>query len=180
MNARPASTPPDLPGFRFVNLVGMGGFADVFQYEQLGFNRTVAVKVMLHDLGEAAQKSFEAEANLMAKLSNHPSIVSVYNGGQAADGRPYLVMEYCPPPHLASRLKKSPLSVAKVLEIGIQIASAVEMAHRLGVLHRDIKPANILFTEYGRPALTDFGISVTTDRAQQGLGVGMSVPWAPP
>ena len=70
--------------------------------------------------------------------------------------------------------------MAKVLEIGIQIASAVEMAHRLGVLHRDIKPANILFTEYGRPALTDFGISVTTDRAQQGLGVGMSVPWAPP
>lgn len=180
MSARPASTPPDLPGFRFVNLVGMGGFADVFQYDQLGFNRTVAVKVMLHDLGEAAQKSFEAEANLMAKLSNHPSIVSVFDGGQAADGRPYLVMEYCPPPHLAARLKKSPLSVAKVLEIGIQIASAVEMAHRLGVLHRDIKPANILFTEYGRPALTDFGISVTTDRAQQGLGVGMSVPWAPP
>ena len=158
----------------------MGGFADVFQYEQLGLNRTVAVKVLLRDLSGSAQQSFEAEANLMAKLSNHPSIVSVYQAGQAADGRPYLVMEYCPPPHLAARIKKAPLSISKTLEIGVQIASAVEMAHRFNVLHRDIKPANILFTEYGRPALTDFGISVTTESASQGQGVGMSVPWSPP
>lgn len=180
MSQRQPSAPPEIPGLKYVDLVGMGGFADVFRYEQLGLNRKVAVKVLLRDLGEASQRSFEAEANLMAKLSTHPSIVSVYSAGQAPDGRPYLVMEYCPPPHLSKRIASAPLSVAKTLEIGIQIAAAVEMAHRNEVLHRDIKPANILFTEYGRPALTDFGISVTTESASRGQGVGMSVPWAPP
>lgn len=180
MNARPPSTPPDIPGFRYLDFIGSGGFSDVFKYEQLGLNRTVAVKVLLRDLGEAAQKSFEAEANLMAKLSNHPAIVSIYHAGQAPDGRPYLVMEYCPPPHLASRISAGALSLKSSLVTSVQIAAAVEMAHRLGVLHRDIKPANILFTEYDLPALTDFGISVTTEGASQGQGVGMSVPWAPP
>lgn len=180
MSQRQPSTPPEIPGLGYVDEVGMGGFADVFRYEQLGLNRKVAVKVLLRDLGDAAQQSFEAEANLMAKLSTHPSIVSIYSAGQAQDGRPYLVMEYCPPPHLAKKIAAAPLSVAKTLEVGIQIAAAVEMAHRNDVLHRDIKPANILFTEYGRPALTDFGISVTTDSASRGQGVGMSVPWAPP
>jgi len=180
VSARQPSTPPDIPGLRYLDLIGMGGFADVFQYEQLGLNRNVAVKVLLRDLSDSVQRSFEAEANLMARLSNHPSIVSVFSSGQASDGRPYLVMEYCPPPTLAVRIRKSPLSVMKTLEMGIQIAAAIEMAHRLGILHRDIKPANILFTEYGRPALTDFGISVTTESARQGQGVGLSVPWAPP
>lgn len=180
MTTRQPSAPPDIAGLRYVSFIGMGGFADVFQYEQLGLKRNVAVKVLLSDPNDAVRRSFEAEANLMAMLSNHPSIVSVFSSGHAPDGRPYLLMEYCPPPTLAVRIRKAPLSISKTLEMGIQIASAIEMAHRLGILHRDIKPANILFTEYGRPALTDFGISVTTELANQGQGVGLSVPWAPP
>lgn len=179
MSSRAPSAAPTLTGFTYVDLLGMGGFADVFQYEQLGLGRKVAVKVLLRGLGDGAQQSFEAEANVMAQLSNHPSIVSIYQAGAADDGRAYLVMEFCPPPHLAVRTRAKPLGVAKALEIGIQIAGAAETAHRLGILHRDIKPANILFTEYGRPALTDFGISATMGDPQAS-GMGMSVPWAPP
>src|SRR3546814_4758471 len=89
-------------------------------------------------------------------------------------------MAHRPPPHLAARMRHNPLSVGKALDVTSQLCGAVETAHRLGILHRDIKPANILFTEFGRPALTDFGISVTTGRAGAGEAIGVSVPWAPP
>nr|WP_281363779.1 serine/threonine-protein kinase [Nocardioides daedukensis] len=169
-----------MPGFEFVKMLGSGGFSDVYQYEQLGLGRKVAVKVLLTDIHDDVQASFAVEANVMAQLSNHPAIVSVYQAGTTLDGRPFLVMEHCPPPHLAARMRQKPLSVGKALDVTIQLCGAVETAHRLGILHRDIKPANILFTEFGRPALTDFGISVTTGRAGAGEGIGVSVPWAPP
>lgn len=177
MSNRPPSSPPLLDGFRHVGLLGTGGFADVFTYEQQTPQRTVAVKVLLRGLGQDAQRHFAAEANLMARLSNHPSIVSIHAAGVAPDGRPYLVMEMCRAKHLGVLLRQRPLPVARALEIGIQIAGAVETAHRIGILHRDIKPANILFTEFGRPALTDFGIS--TDASGPGAAA-FSVTWAPP
>jgi len=171
---------PDLPGFEYVEPLGTGGFADVYKYRQLGLGRQVAVKVLLTETEADVQASFAVEASVMAQLSNHPSIVSVYQAGTTAEGRPFLVMEFCPPPHLALRVRSRPLTASKALEVTVQLCGAVETAHRLGILHRDIKPANILFTEFGRPALTDFGISVTTVGGQSGEGIGMSVPWAPP
>lgn len=176
MTPRPPSTPPALEGYEYLGLLGSGGFADVFRYRQVHPRREVAVKVLLRGRGDA-QAQFGAEANLMAMLSSHPSIVSIFAAGVAPDGRPYLVMEPCRPQHLGTLLRQKPLPVGKALEIGVQVAGAVETAHRLGVLHRDIKPANILFTDYGRPALTDFGISVA-DGAQG--AAAFSVPWAPP
>ena len=180
MSRRPPAPPPDLPGFRYEELLGSGGFSDVYQYTQLELDRLVAVKVLVEGVGAADLESFRSEANVMAKLSNHPSIVSIYQAGVTGDGRPFLVMEFCPPPHLGQQLHARPLSVVKALEVTIQLAGAVATAHKLGILHRDIKPANILFTEFGRPALTDFGISVATQAAESGRGVGMSPPWAPP
>ena len=177
MSVRTPSAPPLLDGYTYLDLLGTGGFADVFKYQQQRPRRDVAVKVLLRGLGADAQRQFEAEANLMAMLSNHPSIVSIFAAGVAPDGRPYLVMENCQPKHLGVRLRQKPLPVGRTLEIGIQVAGAVETAHRLGILHRDIKPANILFTDFGRPALTDFGISV----ADGGQGAAaFSVAWAPP
>lgn len=177
MSPRAASTPPLLDGYTYLEPLGSGGFADVFKYEQLRPRREVAVKVLLRGLGADAQVRFEHEANLMALLSNHPSIVSIYASGVAADGRPYLVMENCQARHLGNRIMSRPLQVGRALTIAIQIAGAVETAHRLGILHRDIKPANILFTEFGRPALTDFGISVVEGDHS---AVAFSVAWAPP
>src|SRR5690606_30214881 len=153
--------PPDIPGFTYIQLLGSGGFSDVYLYEQALPRRRVAVKVLLaHATGETARQQFVAEANLMAQLSTHPSIVTIYHADTAADGRPFLMMEYCPRPNRSVRYRSERISVAEAIRIGIRLAGAVETAHRIGILHRDIKPANVLTTDYGWPALTDFGISV--------------------
>lgn len=179
MSKRSAMTPPDLPGFTYLDLLGSGGFADVYLYEQQLPKRRVAVKVLLTErISSGSVEEFTAEANVMAMLSTHPAIVTIYQAGVARDGRPYLVMEYCPKPNLQVRYRREPFSVAESLRVGIQVAAAVETAHRAGVLHRDIKPANILVTEYNRPALTDFGIASTTNAAAE--SAGLSIPWSPP
>jgi serine/threonine protein kinase len=186
------STPPELPGYRFVRPIGTGGFSDVYLYEQLLPHRAVAVKVLLAETTHQ-HTSFTSEANLMARLSTHPFIVTIHDAGFAPDGRPYLVMEHCSRPTLAERYKAAPLSVADALRTGVQLASAVETAHRAGILHRDIKPGNVLTNDYGHPALTDFGIAAAADAvpsgqeagdlaatASPGESVGLSVPWSPP
>ena len=180
MKKRPPAPPPRIPGFSFLEHLGSGGFADVYLYEQDRPRRRVAVKVLLSDLREEASRaSFEAEANLMAQLSTHPYIVTIYEADTTAEGRSYLAMEYCSRPSLDARYRQGGLPLAEVLAVGVQVASAVETAHRAGIAHRDIKPANILTTDYNRPALTDFGISGTMDSEEDG-DVGMSIPWSPP
>ena len=176
---REASAPPDLPGYEYVRVLGLGGFADVFLYRQHLPRRDVAVKVLLAgSLDDDVRERFQTEANLMAQLSHHPSIVTIHHAAIAADGRPFLVMEYCSRAGLAERYRTERMPVAEVLRIGVRLASAVETAHRAGILHRDIKPANVLTTDFGWPALTDFGIAATTGPAAQAMG--MSIPWSPP
>jgi hypothetical protein len=176
---RKPSAPPEIEGFEYRKLIGSGGFSDVFLYEQQRPRRQVAVKVLLKEWSSETQRAaFDAEADLMATLGNHPSIVTMYEAGVANDGRPYLAMEYCSRPNLGARYRSERFSVAEALRITIQIAGAVETAHRLGILHRDLKPSNILVTQFGHPALTDFGISSTVDEAA--AAEGMSIPWSPP
>ncbi|MCC2336630.1 serine/threonine-protein kinase [Cellulomonas wangsupingiae] len=176
---REASAPPDLPGYEYVRVLGLGGFADVFLYRQHLPRREVAVKVLLAgSLDDEVRERFQTEANLMAQLSHHPSIVTIHHAAIAADGRPFLVMEYCSRAGLAERYRSERIPVPEVLRIGVRLASAVETAHRAGILHRDIKPANVLTTDFGWPALTDFGIAATTGPAVQTMG--MSIPWSPP
>ena len=176
---RPPAPPPAIDGYRYVSLLGSGGFSDVYLYQQDRPTRKVAVKVLVADLKtEGARRRFESEANLMAQLSTHPFIVTIYEAEITADGHSYLAMEYCSRPSLDVRYRRGPLGVDEVLSLGIQVASAVETAHRAGIVHRDIKPANILVTDYNRPALTDFGISGTTDSMDD--DAGMSIPWSPP
>jgi hypothetical protein len=174
------SQPPVLPGFTAVRVLGSGGFADVFLYEQNMPRRQVAVKVMLSEVvDDHVRHMFQAEANLMAQLSSHPSILTVYQASVSADGRPYLVMELCSS-SLSERYRHDRIPVADVLRIGVKIGSAVETAHRQGVLHRDIKPSNILMTAYGHPVLSDFGIASSLGESQPNDVVGMSVPWSAP
>jgi serine/threonine protein kinase len=161
-------------------VLGSGGFADVFLYEQNMPRRQVAVKVMLAEVVTSQVKQmFQAEANLMAQLSTHPSILTVYQASVSADGRPYLVMELCSSA-IGQRYRSDPLPVPEVLSIGVRIASAVETAHRAGVLHRDIKPSNILTTAYGHPVLSDFGIAATLSEADVTEAIGLSIPWSAP
>ena len=178
---RPPSKPPEIPGFSHQRLLGAGGFSDVFLYSQHLPRRQVAVKVLLAPAADTeTREQFVAEANLMAELSTHPSIVTIYHADTAVDGRPYLMMEYCPRPNLSVRYRSERMSVAESMRIGIRLAGAVETAHRAGILHRDIKPANVLTTDYGWPALTDFGISVVSSAATDSESVGMSIPWSAP
>ncbi|MCL1869449.1 MAG: serine/threonine protein kinase [Promicromonosporaceae bacterium] len=178
VSKRAPAAPPKIAGFEYRELVGSGGFSDVFLYEQQRPRRRVAVKVLLSERTAGQRAAFDAEADLLATLSTHPSIVTMYEAGIAADGRPYLAMEYCPRPNLGARYRTERLTVAEALRISVQIAGAVETAHRAGILHRDIKPANILVTEYGHPVLTDFGISSALDDVR--AAEGMSIPWSPP
>jgi len=198
---RPTSQPPELPGYTFVKVLGSGGFSDVFLYEQKLPRRRVAVKVLLTEqLTPATRAAFVGEANLMAQLSTHPYIVTIYQADVASDDRPYFVMEYCAGPSLADRYKQGVFPVADALRTGVRLSSAVGTAHSAGILHRDIKPGNVLTNDYGWPALTDFGISSaveedvlplhtgtladalagSTGTSGTGASIGMSVPWSPP
>ncbi len=180
MPRRLPSQPPVLPGFSTVHILGSGGFADVFLYQQNLPRRQVAIKVMISEVvNDQVRLMFQAEANLMAQLSSHPSILTVYQASVSSDGRPYLVMELCSPA-LSERYRRERIPVAEVLRIAVQIGSAVETAHRSGVLHRDIKPSNILLTAYGHPVLSDFGIASTLSEAETHESIGLSIPWSAP
>ncbi|WP_156740889.1 serine/threonine-protein kinase, partial [Occultella aeris] len=194
--------PPEISGYVYKYPIGHGGFSDVYLYQQLMPRRDVAIKVLRTDaLTDASRRQFSAEANLMARLSNHTNIASIYSSDVDGDGQPYLVMEYCSGGSLGEHYRNFPLSVKDVLTLGVRLSSALEAAHRAGIVHRDIKPANILLTEYGVPVLSDFGISTidedfpdaTIARAQVyatvGAGakdldtsdsIGLSLPWAAP
>lgn len=180
MAQRLPAAPPVLPGFSYVRPLGTGGFADVFLFEQDMPRRPVAVKVLLEDIvDEDLLRMFNAEADVMARLSAHPSILTIYQAGISADGRPYIVMEYCPS-SLTSRYRREEIPVAEVLQLGVRIGAALETAHRSGLLHRDIKPSNILITAFGAPVLSDFGIASSVGGRGEDEVFAMSVPWSAP
>ncbi|PRY68110.1 serine/threonine protein kinase [Glaciihabitans tibetensis] len=180
VGARLPSAPPVLSGYSYIRPLGAGGFADVFLFQQNMPRRSVAVKVLLQNVVDSdVLRMFNAEADVMASLSAHPSILTVYNASISADGRPYLVMEFCPG-SLASRYRREQLPVAEVLHVAVKIACALETAHRSGVLHRDIKPSNILTTSFGSPVLSDFGIAASLGSSNQEQLFAMSVPWSAP
>ncbi|MEO7123027.1 MAG: serine/threonine-protein kinase [Lacisediminihabitans sp.] len=179
MARRSTSTPPVLAGYSYIRPLGSGGFADVFLYEQDMPRRVVAVKVLISNvINPEILRTFNAEADIMARLSAHPSIVTIYQASISADGRPFFVMEYCPDT-MSARYKKAPLAVATVLDAGVRIASALETAHRSGLLHRDIKPSNLLVTSLGNPVLADFGIAAALTGDESDV-FAMSVPWSAP
>lgn len=180
MATRLPSAPPILPGLAYIRPLGSGGFADVFLYEQDMPRRNVAVKVMPSDVRDPElRRMFNAEADVLAHLSAHPSIVTVYQAGISADGRPYIVMEYCPG-SLAQRYRLERIPVDEVLSIGVRMAGALESAHRAGLVHRDVKPSNILITTFGTPVLADFGISSSLLQKSADELLAMSIPWSAP
>ena len=133
MATRLPSAPPILPGLSYIRPLGSGGFADVFLYEQDMPRRDVAVKVLPSDVRDPElRRMFNAEADVLAHLSAHPSIVTVYQAGISAEGRPYIVMEFCPG-SLAQRYRIERIPVTEVLAIGVKMAGALESAHRAGL-----------------------------------------------
>src|SRR6476620_3136854 len=157
-----AGVPAELraAGFEDPEEIGRGGFGVVYRCSQPALDRTVAVKVLTSDLEPDSLERFVREQVAMGKLSGHPHIVTSFQAGPTATGRPYIVMQYHPHGSLETKIHATgPLGWADALHIGVKVAGALETAHRRGTLHRDVKPANILLTEYGEPQLTDFGIA---------------------
>ncbi|MCX4097019.1 serine/threonine-protein kinase [Nocardia sp. alder85J] len=147
-------------GFTAAVEIGSGGFGVVFRCHQPTLGRTVAVKLLTAALEPDNLERFVREQLAMGKLSGHPNIVSAFEVGTSASGRPFLVMPYHPRGSLEAHIQElGPVGWAEAVHIGVKIAGALETAHRGGTLHRDVKPGNILLDDYGEPQLADFGIA---------------------
>jgi len=139
--------------------IGRGGMGEVWRGTDTVLGRQVAVKTIdlrsLRDESGAAR--FEREARATAGLS-HPNVVTVHDSGVEGDTA-FIVMELLPGPSLADELASGPLPVEEVVEVGRQVASALDAAHARGLVHRDIKPGNIAYAADGRVRVLDFGIT---------------------
>ncbi|RDI16227.1 non-specific serine/threonine protein kinase [Rhodococcus sp. AG1013] len=164
-------------GFDSAVEIGRGGFGIVYRCTQVGLDRTVAVKMFAAEPDAENLPRFLREQRAMGQLTGHPHIVGILQVGQTESGRPFLVMQYHQQGSLDARIRKSgPLPVQEVLRLGVNLAGALETAHRLGIVHRDIKPANILFTDYGEPALADFGLAHISGGFQTATGIVAGSP----
>ncbi|MGB9243150.1 MAG: protein kinase, partial [Candidatus Acidiferrales bacterium] len=141
--------------------LGAGGMGEVYRARDIRLERTVAVKILPAQFASdpVRKQRFEREAKTISNL-NHPNICVLHDIGHQ-DGVDYLVMECVEGETLTKRLEKGPLQLERVLEFGVQIADAVDKAHRRGVIHRDLKPSNIMLTSAGAKLL-DFGLAKPT------------------
>lgn len=171
---------PVLPGYQWIRPLGSGGFADVFLCRQELPSREVAVKVARRDRGADGEAGIAREADVMALVSGHPAVAQLYGAGRTPDGRPYLVMEYCPVANILDQVRANPMATDRALSMIIRMCGGVEMLHRAGYVHRDIKPSNIMINAYGSPVLTDFGVSEPVGTDPRAGRDGFSVMWAPP
>lgn len=144
--------------YEIVSRIGAGGMGEVWKATDTRLGRSVAIKVLPADFARNAELKirFEREAKTISQL-NHPNICTLHDVGQE-DGLDYLVMELLEGESLADRLVRGPLSVEQTLQYGIEIASALDRAHRAGITHRDLKPGNIVLTKSGAKLL-DFGLA---------------------
>lgn len=144
--------------YEILTLLGTGGMGEVYCARDTRLGRDVAIKVLSQHLSSDPQlkERFEREARTISLL-NYPHICQLYDVG-SQDGTDYLVMELLEGETLAERLQKGPLPLKQVLEYGIEIADALEKAHKNGIAHRDLKPANIMLTKSGAKLL-DFGLA---------------------
>jgi|WetSurMetagenome_2_1015567.scaffolds.fasta_scaffold01676_4 eukaryotic-like serine/threonine-protein kinase len=138
--------------------IGEGGMGEVYRARDSRLGREVAVKVLPQHLSASPdiRARFEREAKSISSL-NHPNICSLFDVGHEGDVE-YLVMELVQGETLAARLAKGPMPLAGLLQTGIEIADALDCAHRQGIVHRDLKPANIMMTKSG-VKLLDFGLA---------------------
>ena len=137
-----------------------GEHSTVYRATELATGRSVALKVVnVEDISPRELEAFARESAVLSALSAHPNIVTMYGSFVLPDGRPVLVLELCVG-SLARRLADhGPMSVPDAVAMAVKLAGALETAHRGGVLHRDVRPENVLITEYGEPALADFGVA---------------------
>jgi Tol biopolymer transport system component len=153
--------------YEITALIGRGGMGEVYKAMDTRLGRFVAIKIINPELADRAdaQRRFEEECRVTARL-DHPRICAVHDVGRAGSLL-YLVMEYLEGQSLHARLAHGPLPRAEVLGYAIEIADAVDFAHRHGIIHRDLKPANVFITRSGVKVL-DFGLAKLRQADMQG------------
>ena len=164
--------------YRIIAQIGVGGMATVYKAYQPSMERYVAIKVLPHYLSQDEQfvKRFQREAKAIARLEQ-AHILPVYDYGKA-DGITYIAMRYVEAGTLKQRIAQGPLPPDEVNRIIGQIGTALDYAHRMGVIHRDVKPANVLVDAQDDCYLTDFGLARMLEASDQltASGVGVGTP----
>jgi len=187
----PAFAAQSISHYQIIALLGKGGMGEVYQARDTRLDRTVALKILPADVATNAERlrRFVREAKAASAL-NHPHVATIYEIGEAENVN-FIAMEYVEGQTLAARINGQPLAIQEVVDISLQIADALDEAHRKGIIHRDIKSANVMLTPRRQVKVLDFGLakiaqpqSIDSDistlaKTQSGVVMG-TVPYMSP